>query len=235
MRLLVCTYSILAIFSLPTLAQTVRLETSLGVIDIELFPDKAPQNVANFLNYVTSGRYDNTVINRADTTTYPGENHVLQMGLYNSTTQSPPPTINGFLEIPLDPPVNGETASSTGLTHEPGTVSFALIGGLGNVDADSGQSSFFINGRLNSFLDEEFSIFGRVRDMDTVSAIFAADKFLDGRSRYNTGPHFSNIPLRPNGDLVFIEAAYLIPEPSSTILLASLVIWSRRWQSLRHS
>lgn len=43
---------------------TVLLETSSGDILIELFPDKAPQTVANFLQYVDDGFYENTIFHR---------------------------------------------------------------------------------------------------------------------------------------------------------------------------
>src|SRR5208337_3487938 len=42
----------------------VRLETSLGEITLELYPDKAPATVANFLQYVRDGSYDGTVFHR---------------------------------------------------------------------------------------------------------------------------------------------------------------------------
>ena len=43
----------------------IEIQTSVGTLIVELFPDKAPQTVSNFLGYVTSGFYNGTIIHRA--------------------------------------------------------------------------------------------------------------------------------------------------------------------------
>ena len=44
----------------------VALDTSMGIIEVELFPDKAPVTVRNFLDYVDIGFYDGTIVHRVD-------------------------------------------------------------------------------------------------------------------------------------------------------------------------
>ncbi len=199
-----------------TCAQTVRFDTSLGRFDIELFPNEAPLTVANFLSYVTSGRYDNTVINRSETNS--GNNFVVQMGLFSSITTSLPPDRDGFIDILKDPPVQDEPAQTNGLSNILGTVGLAR-----SAEPNSGTSSFFVNGADNSFLDPQFAVFGRVTNMNTINDIFAAPQF-DGRDMYEDSLHFSNIPLQQNGDMVIINAARVIPEPASICLAYGAVI-----------
>ena len=70
-------------------AQIVRFKTTAGDFDVVLNPTNKPAlqgHVDNFLNYVMSGRYDNTVINRAD------ENFVLQMGAFTTASSQVPAT-----------------------------------------------------------------------------------------------------------------------------------------------
>ncbi|HLP84445.1 MAG TPA: peptidylprolyl isomerase, partial [Phycisphaerales bacterium] len=71
--------SLLANSPLPTLSMlesssnaVVRFETSFGDFDVEMFNNAAPNTVANFLNYVRSGRYDQTFIQRSNRVNDPG-------------------------------------------------------------------------------------------------------------------------------------------------------------------
>lgn len=68
MHLRIAACAILAgVFSLPYLAAAtiVRMETALGVVDIELYDDQAPKTVANFLRYAGRGDYNTTIIHRS--------------------------------------------------------------------------------------------------------------------------------------------------------------------------
>ncbi len=217
----------------PGYAQTVRFETSLGNFDVELIPGYAPLNVDNILSYVTTGRYDNTVINRAQ------DDFVVQMGTFSSATPEPPADTSGFFPIAADPPVQGEPAQETGLSNTVGTVALALPGTMFGTNQDGGTSSFFVNGKDNSWLDADFTVFGTVPDMTTINAIFAAPDFADGPLRYGSGLAYSDMPLTPAGNLVMINSAYVvsqtIPEPSCGTLvifaLASLGMMWRSWRS----
>jgi peptidyl-prolyl cis-trans isomerase A (cyclophilin A) len=217
----------------PGYAQTVRFETSVGNFDVDLLPGYAPLNVENLLSYVTTGRYDNTVIHRAQ------DNFVVQMGAFSSATPEPPADTSGFSPIATDPPVEGEPAQETGLSNTVGTVALALPGSMFGTNQDGGTSSFFVNGGDNSFLDGDFTVFGTVPDMTTINAIFAAPDFPDAASQYGGGLTYSDMPLTPEGNLIMINSAYVVgqnvPEPSCGMLtilaLVSVGSLGRSWRS----
>lgn len=89
----------------------VRLETSVGNINVELLDTDAPQNVANFFNYVTDSRYDNTVFHRV----IPG--FVAQGGGFRLDGNG------NQVAIPKDPPV----ANEFGASNTRGTVAMAKV------------------------------------------------------------------------------------------------------------
>jgi peptidyl-prolyl cis-trans isomerase A (cyclophilin A) len=128
-------------------ATTVRVSTSLGDFSIELFDDITPITVANFLNYVNSGRFNGTVIHRS----VPG--FVIQGGWlsYNAS-------INQLDQITLDAAIQNEFSVS----NTRGTVAMAKVGG----DPNSATSQWFVNLADNSgILDGQnggFTAFGRV-------------------------------------------------------------------------
>ena len=96
-------------FSHSVLAVNVIIETSLGDIEILLRDDVAPQTVANFLNYVNDGDYDNTFIHRNIA------GFIIQGGGFTFVDGVP-------LEVPSDPPVINEP----GLSNVRGTNVVAL-------------------------------------------------------------------------------------------------------------
>jgi len=95
------------------------METNLGLIQIELYPDKAPITVANFLQYVDEMRYDQLHFYR-----------VVHMG-NQSDNKIKIEVIQGGLEIdkhPMElPPIHHETTKITGIKHEDGTLSMARL------------------------------------------------------------------------------------------------------------
>ncbi|HEX7324687.1 MAG TPA: peptidylprolyl isomerase, partial [Rhodanobacteraceae bacterium] len=108
----------------------VELKTSMGDIVIELFPDKAPKTVANFLQYVKDGFYAGTVFHRV----IPG--YLIQGGLYTRELR-PKRTL---------PPIPDE--ANNGLSNLRGTVAAAR-----GPDPDSATAQFFINVVDNPRLD----------------------------------------------------------------------------------
>lgn len=135
----------------------VLLETSEGDILLELYPDKAPKTVENFLKYVDDGFYDNTIFHRV----IPG--FMIQGGGMDARMR----------EKETRPPVPNE--ADNGLKNERGTIAMART-----QDPHSASAQFFINHADNGFLDFTaptmdgwgYAVFGKVLDgMDTVDKI----------------------------------------------------------------
>ncbi|MGH8212835.1 MAG: peptidylprolyl isomerase, partial [Rhodanobacteraceae bacterium] len=136
----------------------VELHTSMGDIVIELFPDKAPKTVANFLQYVKDGFYDGTVFHRVIPM------FLVQGGLY--TRQLTPKRTRA--------PIPDE--ANNGLSNLRGTVAAAR-----GPDPDSATAQFFFNIVDNPRLDYVgnqsgmtwgYAVFGKVvAGMDVVDKI----------------------------------------------------------------
>ena len=166
----------------------VLLKTSQGDITLELYPDKAPKSVANFLQYVRDGFYNGTLLHRA----IPG--YLVQGGLYTRDLQ-PKRT---------RPAVASE--ADNGLSNLRGTVAVAR-----GADPNSGTAQFFFNLVDNRRLDYAgnqsgltwgYAVFGRVvGGMDVVDKIAA----LPTRA---LGPFAGDVP----NPLVLIESARVIGE-----------------------
>jgi len=156
---------LVAVFSLPqlALATIVRMETTLGTIDIELYDDQAPKTVANFLHYAGRNYYTlNGFIHRHATINSSGVS-VIQGGGYtygiNPITQQP-----FFFHIPQDPPIQNEFSPLR--SNVRGTIAMAKLAG----NPDSATSEWFINLADNSVVLDNtnnsggFTVFGRVLD-----------------------------------------------------------------------
>lgn len=107
---------------------TCTIETSLGVIEIKLYPEKAPKTVANFLKYVDSGRYTNSSFFRACTPANEADRDIKIEVIQGGDM----PT-----EKEMDP-IDIETTEQSGLLHQDGTLSMARD------TPNSATCSFFI-------------------------------------------------------------------------------------------
>ena len=112
----------------------VRIQTTLGTIEAELYADKAPRTVANFVQYVQDKHYDGTVFHRVIA------NFMVQGGGYDSQLR----------ERPTRAPVKheGRAALAAGLKNTTGTLAMARTN-----DPHSATAQFFINVVDNAFLD----------------------------------------------------------------------------------
>jgi cyclophilin family peptidyl-prolyl cis-trans isomerase len=153
----------------------VLMATSLGDIKIELYTDKAPETVKNFLGYVEAKFYDGTVFHRV----VPG--FVIQGGGLTADLS----------EKPTRPPIKNEAGN--GLKNTVGTLSMARTGVV-----DSATSQFFINVRDNPALDHRndtpagfgYAVFGKVTEgMDVVHKI-------EKVATTTRGMH-QNVPVEP--------------------------------------
>jgi peptidyl-prolyl cis-trans isomerase B (cyclophilin B) len=125
----------------------VRLHTNFGVITIELDAKKAPKTAENFLNYVRSGHYDNTLFHRVI------NGFMVQGGGFEP----------GMRQKATKAPVENE--ATNGLRNSKYTVAMARTG-----DPHSATAQFFINVADNDFLNHTapnpkgwgYCVFGRV-------------------------------------------------------------------------
>jgi cyclophilin family peptidyl-prolyl cis-trans isomerase len=132
----------------------VVMETSMGTIKLELYEDKAPITVKNFLSYVDKKHYDGLVFHRVI------DGFMIQGGGFDKDQK----------QLKTDAPIKNE--ASNGLKNERGTIAMARTG-----DPDSATAQFFINVKANDSLNATpngagYCVFGRVLDgMDVVDKI----------------------------------------------------------------
>ncbi len=133
------------------------MKTSLGNIKIELYPEKAPRTVENFLRYAEDGFYKNTIFHRVIA------NFMIQGGGFDRS----------YTQKPTHAPVENE--ANNGLKNEIGTIAMARTS-----DPHSATAQFFINVVNNTFLNFTsptpsgygYTVFGKVTDgMDIVHQI----------------------------------------------------------------
>jgi peptidyl-prolyl cis-trans isomerase B (cyclophilin B) len=164
----------------------VLLTTSLGDVKVELFPDKAPVTVKNFLDYVRAGYYDGTVFHRV----IPG--FMIQGGGMDAELRE---------KAGQRPAIKNE--STNGLPNVTGSLSMARTS-----VPDSATSQFFINVADNDFLNRDksrdgvgYAVFGKVVEgMDVVKKIEAV-------KTATKGPH-QNVPVEP----VVLTSAKVVEE-----------------------
>ncbi len=116
-------------------APKVKFSTSAGDFVLELYPDKAPRTVENFLQYVKDKHYDGTIFHRVI------DNFMVQGGGFDAS----------YVEKKTRPPVAHEgrdALSRGGSRNVPGTVAMARTN-----DPHSASAQFFINVKDNAFLD----------------------------------------------------------------------------------
>jgi len=156
----------------------VVLDTSLGAITLELYPDKAPITVENFLKYVDEGFYDNLIFHRV----MPG--FMVQGG---GMTDQMVEKSEGKHQ-----PIKNE--SSNGLSNDRGTVAMART-----ANPNSATCQFFINHVDNPNLNTYgggYTVFGKVIDgIDVVDKIAKVSTTTRGS--------YENVPLKP----VYIKSA----------------------------
>jgi peptidyl-prolyl cis-trans isomerase B (cyclophilin B) len=137
------------------------IETSLGEIEIEFLPDKAPGHVKNFLDLSRKGFYDGTTFHRV----IPG--FMIQGGDPNTRDPKAPRSGHG-----TGGPGYNIKAEFNDTSHRRGVVSMARAS-----DPDSAGCQFFICVADSKFLDRQYSAFGRVvRGMEVADRIVGAPR-----------------------------------------------------------
>ena len=167
-------------------APSVEFQTNQGNFTVELYPEKAPKTVANFLQYVKDGFYENTIFHRVI-------NHFMIQG-------------GGFerdlSEKNTRAPISNEAVN--GLLNQTGTIAMART-----ADPDSATAQFFVNLFDNQFLDYVgpdpdqigYCVFGKVTSgMDVIQKL--------GLTQTNTVGRYSDVPIKP----IIIKSAKLLGE-----------------------
>lgn len=162
----------------------VRLQTNFGVITLELDSEKAPETVQNFLSYVTSGFYDNTLFHRVI------DDFMIQGGGFES----------GMKQKTTQAPIQNEAAN--GLKNDTYTIAMAR-----SADVHSATAQFFINVASNGFLNYKspssqgygYCVFGKVIEGQDV-----VDKIKKVKTGDSAG--HQNVPLED----VIIQKAEVI-------------------------
>jgi len=170
-------------------APRVRFATSAGEFVVEVYPDKAPKTVENFLQYVKDKHYDGTVFHRVI------NNFMVQGGGYDAS----------YAEKKTRAPVvheGREALAKGGDKNVVGTLAMARTN-----DPNSASSQFFINVKDNDFLNPSvqapgYTVFGKVvSGMDVVNKIKATPTGAGG-------PFPGDVPKTP----ILVNSATLLKQ-----------------------
>jgi cyclophilin family peptidyl-prolyl cis-trans isomerase len=154
--------------------EEVLIKTSMGDIVVQLYSDKAPITVKNFLDYINEGFYNGTIFHRVI------DGFVIQGGGFEP----------GMVEKPTKAPIKNE--ASNGLSNERGTIAMARTQVV-----DSATSQFFINLKDNTFLDHKdntpqgygYCVFGKV-----IKGMYVVDNIAKVKT-HNVG-YFQDVPVK---------------------------------------
>jgi peptidyl-prolyl cis-trans isomerase B (cyclophilin B) len=150
------------------MAETAVIETKFGEIEIEFLRDKAPGHVKNFLDLAKKGFYDGTTFHRV----IPG--FMIQGGCPNTKDASKGKGAHG-----TGGPGYNVNAEFNDTSHKRGIVSMARA-----QDPNSAGSQFFIVVADSTFLDKQYTAFGKVvRGLEVADKIVSAPR--DGRDNPN--------------------------------------------------
>jgi cyclophilin family peptidyl-prolyl cis-trans isomerase len=160
----------------------VKLSTTLGVIEIELYPKKAPITVKNFLDYVKKGHYNGLIFHRVI------KGFMIQSGGFKP----------GMKQIPAGKLIRNE--ADNGLKNAVGTIAMART-----PDPHSAAAQFFINTNININLDYRsktvsgwgYTVFGKVtKGMETVRLIES--------TRTHKVNYYSDVPVQ---NIIILKAS----------------------------
>ena len=175
----------------------VEMQTNAGKIVVELYPDKAPKTVENFLHYVKNGFYEGTVFHRVV------KNFMVQGGAFDKGLE---------WRKPATEPIPNE--AKNGLANELGTLAMAR-----DRDPNSATTQFFINLESNKHLNHHrdhpdyygHCVFGKIIEGMDVMQLIAA------RPTGASGPFSADVPLEP----IVIEKVAILSEEIEPIPVKS--------------
>lgn len=170
---------------------SVEIKTNLGAIQVELYADKAPKTVENFLNYVKDDYYNGTVFHRVIA------GFMIQGGGFDQN----------YAQRPTHQPIENEAWN--GLKNIIGTIAMARTN-----EPHSATAQFFINVANNNFLDYTastmqgygYAVFGKV------TAGMEVVKNIAGMATGASGPFNRDVPQK----MIVIESIKLLPASANS-------------------
>jgi cyclophilin family peptidyl-prolyl cis-trans isomerase len=193
-------------------------------MDVELFQDAVPDTVNNFLSYVESGAYTNTILHRSTTYVQPGPGqtladvgHVVQGGGFAKLFQLTGPEVT-----PIQPgaPIDLDAI----LPHTKGTIAMAR-----GEDPNSATNQWFFNTKDNPIYNGSYTVFGQITAGIEVLDLFASLGVYSDNLDVYTSPTtfepvpFGELPIAFAGStplLVTATSVAVVPEPSTLALAA---------------
>jgi len=192
---LMLTAALALALALPTAAAekgkdhpVVVISTSMGDMEVELYTDKAPKTVENFLWYVDNKFYDGLIFHRVI------DNFMIQAGGFTADTLAA-----DMVQKKGNAPIENEAYN--GLSNEKYTIAMARLN-----DPHSASSQFFINNQDNSGLDHRDKSSPRSWGYCVFGKVISGQQVVDKISKVKTGLKngMNDVPVKP----VFILKAY---------------------------
>ncbi len=194
----------------------VILETNLGKISIGFFPDDAPKHVENFIKLSLSGYYDGTLFHRI----IPG--FMIQGG--------DPNTIDGDPNTwGMGGPAERLNAEFNTIKHNRGIVSMAR-----SADPNSGGSQFFIVHKDSNFLDEQYTVFGRLvteESFETLDKIAAVETGANDRPVNPEEVRITKVTIVNESD---IPNLLVLSEPERVESITTPSTGNQKYESAEH-
>ena len=199
----------------------VKFETNAPIADNDFYvelTDNTPLTNANFLSYVNSGAYDNSIIHRSVS------NFVIQGGGFKAPTVPADQPGSDPVAIPTTGPVQNEP----GNLNTRGTIAMAKLGG----QPDSATSQFFFNLSDNSFLDSDngsYTQFGSVlgSGMTVVNTIGSPSAPTYDATTYYSNTALSDLPLwNINEDNIVLPQDFVQIENADAVTESALFTYS---------
>ena len=192
------------------------LETNLGTIVIEFFPDDAPNHVDNFIGLAESGFYDGVLFHRI----IPG--FMIQGG--------DPNTIDG------DPSTWGTGGPSTSVDAEFNTIKHnrGIVSMARSADPNSGGSQFFIVHADSNFLDEQYTVFGRIvteESFETLDKIASVETASQDRPQDPEQVKITKITIVDHSEISNILE---LQEPERTESIITPSTGNQKYESTEH-
>ena len=186
---LLSSLALLFTLALPATAATteVIIETNKGDIRIKLMPEKSPITVENFLAYVDSGFYDDTIFHRVI------PKFMIQGGGFNNKMQ----------KKPTRDPIQNE--SDNYVHNDRGTIAMARTN-----DPHSATAQFYINVKMNTSLDYKYGKHGYTVFGEVVEGMHVVDDIAIAPTKPQLG--HQNVPIKP----IIIKRAYRVEQDDSS-------------------